>query len=248
MARAFVGTSGWSYPHWGDGVFYPQGLRSGEWLSFYAQHFATVEINSSFYRLPKKAIFESWREKTPSGFCFAVKASRFLTHVKRLNRTEEPLRRLLGSAQDLESKLGPLLFQVPPSLSYEKERLVSFLEALSHQRTEGRFRAALEVRHASWLHSECYELLSAAEVALCFSDWPNVKVEEPVTASFLFVRRHGPQELYASKYPEEQLRREAHRIRYWLDRGKDLYVYFNNDANGWAVEDARALTQALQED
>ena len=247
MARAFVGTSGWSYPHWGGGLFYPQSLRSGDWLSFYAQHFASVEINSSFYRLPKRDVFEAWRKKTPSGFCFAVKASRFLTHVKKLNQAEEPIRRLLGSAQGLESKLGPLLFQLPPSLSYEKERLVSFLHALSHQRAEGLFRAALEVRNATWLRAECYELLSAAEVALCFSDWPDLRVEEPVTASFLFVRRHGPHELYASKYPEEQLRREAHRIRYWLDRGKDVYVYFNNDANGWAVEDARSLAQALRE-
>ena len=226
MTRAFVGTSGWSYPHWGGGLFYPQGLRSGDWLSFYAQHFATVEINSSFYRLPKREVFEAWREKTPAGFCFAVKASRFLTHIKKLDQAEEPIRRLLGSAQGLESKLGPLLFQLSPSLIYEKERLVSFLEALCHPRAEGQFRAVLEVRNATWLRAECYELLSAAEVALCFSDWPDVKVEEPVTASFLFVRRHGPQELYASKYPEEQLRREAHRIRYWLDRGKDVYSLF----------------------
>ena len=247
MARAFVGTSGWSYPHWGGGLFYPQGLRSGDWLSFYAQHFATVEINSSFYRLPKREVFEVWREKTPPEFCFAVKASRFLTHIKKLDQAEEPIRRLLERAQGLESKLGPLLFQLPPSLVYEKERLMSFLKALSHPRAEGQFRAALEVRNATWLCAECYELLSAAEIALCFSDWQDVKVEEPVTASFLFVRRHGPQELYASKYPEEQLRREAHRVRYWLDRGKDVYVYFNNDANGWAVEDARTLIQALRE-
>ena len=247
MATAFVGTSGWSYPHWGDGLFYPKGLRPGSWLSFYAQHFATVEINSSFYRLPKREVFETWREKTPGGFCFAVKASRFLTHVKKLDQAEEPLRRLLGSAQGLGSKLGPLLFQLPPSLSYEKERLVNFLEVLSEQRAGAEFRAALEVRNATWLSAECYELLSAAEVALCFSDWPDLKVEEPVTASFLFIRRHGPEDLYASKYPKEQLQQEARRIRYWRDRGKDVYIYFNNDANAWAVEDARTLAQALRE-
>lgn len=247
MAKAFVGTSGWSYPHWGDGVFYPKGLHSGDWLSFYAQHFTTVEINFSFYRLPKKEIFEGWREKTPSGFCFAVKASRFLTHVRRLAQPEEPLRRLWQNAQGLGSKLGPLLFQLPPSLPYGKERLAHFLRVLSEQRSGVRFRAALEVRNATWLSAECYDLLSAAEVALCFSDWPDLKVEEPVTASFLFIRRHGPEVLYASKYSEEQLRQEVHRIRYWLDRGKDVYIYFNNDANGWAVEDARTLAQLLRD-
>ncbi len=247
MATAFVGTSGWSYPHWGDGVFYPLGLRSGEWLPFYARHFGTVEINSSFYRLPKREVFEAWREKTPSGFCFAVKASRFLTHVKKLDQAEEPLQRLLSNAQGLAEKLGPLLFQLPPSLPYAKERLASFLEVLSYREGPGRIRAALEVRNATWLCSECYDLLAAAEIALCFSDWPGLKVEDPVTAGFLFIRRHGPHELYASKYTEGQLRSEANRTENWVSRGKDVFIYFNNDANAWAVEDARTLNRLLQE-
>jgi len=245
--QSYVGTSGWSYPHWGQGVFYPPGLRPGEWLSFYARHFSTVEINSSFYRLPRKEVFETWRELTPSGFCFALKASRFLTHVKKLTQAEEPVRRLLENAQDLKEKLGPLLFQLPPSLPYAREKLVGFLEVLSHRKGRGRLQAALEPRHATWLCSECHDLLAAAGIALCFSDWPGLKVEEPVTADFLYIRRHGPHELYASKYTDQRLRQEARRIGHWVGRGKDVFVYFNNDANGWAIKDARTLTQLLKE-
>jgi len=247
MARAFIGTSGWSYPHWGDGVFYPTGLRPPLWLSFYAQCFRTVEINFSFYRLPRREVFEAWREKTPSGFLFAVKASRFLTHIKKLVGIEEPLQRLWDSVQGLGEKLGPLLFQLPPSLPYGKERLEGFLKPLSHQLTRGEGRAALEVRNPTWLCPECYDLLARAGIALCLSDWPDLPVEGPLTADFVFVRRHGPGQLYASEYSEAQLRKEAQRARGWLNQGKEVFIYFNNDAQGWAVKNARTLAQMLQE-
>jgi uncharacterized protein YecE (DUF72 family) len=244
--RARVGTSGWSYPHWRDGVFYPQGLPARDWLPFYARHFDTVEVNASFYRLPRREVFEAWHDLTPEGFCFAVKASRYLTHIRRLNGIEEPLKRLRENAQGLGPKLGPLLFQLPPSLPYGRERLAHLLTALQGHPAESGPRAALEVRNPTWLCPECYDLLSDAGVALCFSDWPDLKVEAPATAGFLFLRRHGPQALYASKYPEEQLRQEARRIRGWLDQGKEVFIYFNNDAHGWATEDARTLLNLLE--
>ena len=246
--KVWVGTSGWSYAHWAGGVFYPKGLRPTDWLPFYAQHFGTVEINFSFYRLPRREVFEAWRDKTPPGFCFAVKASRFVTHLKRLIKIEEPLRRLWTNAQGLGEKLGPLLFQLPPFLPYEKERLEDFLEILSREVAQGSCRAALEVRNATWLSAECYNLLSAAGVALCFSDWPDLAVEGPATADFLFIRRHGPQQLYASEYSVEELRREARRVQGWLHEGKEVFIYFNNDARGWAPNNARTLIQMLQEE
>jgi len=247
MGKAWVGTSGWSYPHWAEGVFYPKGLRPSQWLPFYAQHFSTVEINSSFYRLPRREVFEAWREKTPPGFSFAVKASRFLTHVKKLTEIEEPLQRLWANVQGLGEKLGPLLFQLPPSLPYGKERLEGFLRSLSHQTGEGRCRAALEVRNPTWLCSECYDLLSESGVALCLSDWPDLSVSGPITARFLFIRRHGPNQLYASEYSQTQLQKEAQQVGDWLNQGKDVFIYFNNDAFGWAVENARTLADMLQE-
>jgi len=247
MSRAFIGTSGWSYAHWGEGVFYPKGLRPSEWLSFYARSFSTVEINSSFYRLPRREVFEAWREKTPSGFLFAVKASRFLTHIKKLMEVEEPLQRLWANVQGLGEKLGPLLFQLPPSLPYRKEKIEGLLNSLPYQLSHGKGRAVLEVRNSSWLHPECYDLLSAAGVALCLSDWPDLPVEGPLTANFVFVRRHGPGQLYASEYSLSQLQNEAQKVRSWLNQGKAVFIYFNNDARGWAVKNARTLAQMLQE-
>jgi uncharacterized protein YecE (DUF72 family) len=247
MTKAFIGTSGWSYPHWGDGVFYPKELRSSDWLSYYAQHFSTVEINFSFYRLPPGKIFEAWREKTPAHFRFAVKASRFLTHVKKLTEVDEPLRRLWTNARGLDDKLGPLLFQLPPSLPYGQERLEGFLSSLTLLTGESGCRAVLEVRNPTWLCPGCFDSLSQAGVALCLSDWPDLVVEGPLTADFVFLRRHGPGQLYASEYSLAQLEKEAQRIGDWLNQGREVFIYFNNDASGWAVKNARTLAHLLRE-
>lgn len=246
QGRALVGTSGWSYPHWAEGVFYPSGLRPSQWLTYYSRHFCTVEINSSFYRLPPCRVFEGWREQTPSGFLFAVKASRFITHIKRLEQVEEPLQNLWSSVRGLAGKLGPLLFQLPPSLIYSRERLESFLSAWRQQPQGSSFRGVLEVRHPSWLCEQCYLLLSEAGFALCLSDWPELSVEGPSTADFVFVRRHGPGELYSSSYTPIQLESDARRIREWCDQGKEVFIYFNNDAFGWAVKNALTLIQLLR--
>jgi uncharacterized protein YecE (DUF72 family) len=245
QGRAFVGTSGWSYPHWAKGVFYPARLRSSQWLSYYSRHFCTVEVNSSFYRLPSRRVFEEWRGQTPPGFRFSVKASRFITHIKKLEEAEEPLQRMLSSVQGLAAKLGPLLFQLPPSLSYSRERLEAFLATWSKQVKGVCTRGVLEVRHPSWLCDQCYLSLSAAGFALCLSDWPELPVEGPLTTDFVFVRRHGPGALYASAYTPSHLEMDARHIEEWCHQGKEVYIYFNNDAFGWAVRNAQTLIELL---
>jgi uncharacterized protein YecE (DUF72 family) len=188
--RLHLGTSGYVYPHWRR-RFYPAGLPPRDWLPFYARHFATVELNNSFYRLPSKAAFRAWRAQVPDDFVFAVKASRFLTHLKRLKTPAPPLDRLLRRVRPLGPALGPILFQLPAQFHANLPRLAGFLRALERQRLLPGVRAALEVRDASWLVDETYDRLRKANVALCFHDARMQPVIEPVTADFVYVRRHG---------------------------------------------------------
>ncbi|MFN3476188.1 MAG: DUF72 domain-containing protein [Candidatus Methylomirabilales bacterium] len=238
--RAFIGTSGYSYPHW-RGIFYPQGLRTSEWLQYYSWHFQTVELNNPFYRLPTASAFEGWRKGTPPGFVFAVKASRFITHIKRLKDPEVSVGLFLERASGLREKLGPVLFQLPPSWPFNASRLEGLLRYLRRQSIVRRLRAALEVRHKSWLDSKAFTLLEEAGVALCFADWPDLPVEGPVTADFVYLRRHGPASLYSSSYSEEALAEEARKMKGWLKKGLDVYIYYNNDAYGYAIENALRL-------
>lgn len=242
--RCYVGTSGWVYPHW-SGLFYPDDLPQRRWLDYYAQHFGTVELNNPFYRLPAAATFAAWRDAVPAGFVYAVKASRFLTHVRRLRDPAGPLRLLLGRARHLGPTLDPVLFQLPSTFHRDLDRLDRFLAALGRQRLIQRLRAVLEVRHASWLDPEVLARLRRAEVALCLADWPDLPIDDIVTADFVYVRRHGFGRRYGNRYPDRALRADARRIRTWLGAGRDVYVYFNNDELAYAVGDARRLRQLL---
>lgn len=242
--RLFLGTSGYVYPHW-RGRFYPPGLPVRQWLPFYARHFATVELNNPFYRLPARAAFESWRAAVGDDFVFAVKASRYLTHLKRLKSPRAPLDRLLRRVQPLGPTLGPVLFQLPPQLHADIPRLRVFLRTLGRQPHVAGLRAVLEVRHPSWLVAETYDLLGKAGVALCFHDARPQPVVGPITADFVYVRRHGTSGRYRGSYTEAMLRAEARRIRGWLAEGLDTYAYFNNDGGGAAVRDALWLGRLL---
>lgn len=244
-ARAYVGTSGWNYKHWSDGVFYPPGLKQAEWLGFYCQHFDTVEINNTFYHLPARHVFEDWRAATPDEFAFAVKASRFITHMKKLAAPEEHVALFLENASGLGHKLSVVLFQLPPYWKFNKERLEALFKFLSEQTIVPNLRSALEVRHESWNSEECFRVLREYNVSLALADWPGFAADGPVTADFVFLRRHGPGDVYASNYPDEYLRRDADRIRAWLKEGKDVYIYFNNDAYGYAVKNALRLKEFL---
>jgi uncharacterized protein YecE (DUF72 family) len=242
--RLLVGTSGYVYPHW-RGRFYPRGLPARQWLTFYARHFDTVELNNPFYRLPSRAAFQGWRRSVGSDFVFAVKASRYLTHLTRLKAARAPLDRLLRRARPLGPTLGPVLFQLPPNFHADVPRLRAFLGVLSRQRHVAGLRAVLEVRHASWLGAEVIDLLGKAGVALCLHDMRGQAVTGPITADFVYVRRHGTGPRYGGSYPEARLESDAAEIRGWLANGLDVYVYFNNDRGGAAVRNALRFRHIL---
>lgn len=235
MSKLQIGTSGWVYKHWMD-IFYPQHLPSDEQLSFYSQHFSTVEINFSFYRLPERAVFENWREQTPSNFLFAVKGSRYLTHMKKLKDPIEPLSRLMGRASGLQEKLGPILFQFPHTWHINLERLQPFLELLQ---TYPKQQFTVEFRHSSWLVPQVYKLLESANVALCLPVSPKVPLDIRLTTSWTYIRMHSGQ--WNVGYSDEELFIWAERVRSFLTQGIDVYVYFNNDPDGYAIYDAQRL-------
>jgi uncharacterized protein YecE (DUF72 family) len=242
----FIGTSGWNYKGWAGGVFYPSGLKSAAWLDYYAARFNSVEVNNTFYRLPEKRVFTAWHDRTPDHFVFAVKVSRFITHMKKLLDPEQHVSLFLERASGLQKKLGVLLFQLPPTWRFNGGRLEALFEFVEQQRIVPGVRVALEVRHASWLGELCLGTLRRFNVALALADWPTLKVWGPVTADFTFVRRHGPEGLYSSDYSEEHLRRDAHQIREWSTQGRDVYAYYNNDAYGFAVKNALGLKERVE--
>lgn len=236
-----IGTSGWSYEHW-RGLFYPEGLASRKWLEYYSQYFDTVEINSSFYRLPKAETFSNWRKRVGSGFVFSVKASRFITHVKRIKDVEEPVENFIERAVNLKEKLGPVLFQLPPNMKADTGRLRNFSLALPKNN-----RYVFEFRNDTWFMPEVYDILREAGAAVCISSSPVFPVTFEVTAGFVFLRMHGGQVLYGSDYPDEELKYWADKLREWAAGGLDAYVYFNNDANAYAIKNALKLKQLLQD-
>jgi uncharacterized protein YecE (DUF72 family) len=243
MSRAYIGTSGWNYKHWWNGVFYPRQLESAKWLEFFAQHFDTVEINNSFYRLPSEAVFKRWRSQVPEGFTFAVKASRFVTHIKRLKDPEKPLELFFSRTKHLKSRLGPVLFQLPPQFKANVDRLETFLTALRKRSAHRKTRCVVEVRHETWLNPSVFDLLTQHRVALCFADWRDLHITKPVTADFVYVRRHyGP---FDGNYGKRHLDRDVEQIQKWLSKGLDVYVYFNNDANGYAIRNSQYIQERL---
>jgi len=247
-ARCFVGTSGWNYEHWSGGVFYPAGLKRPDWFRHYCRHFRSVEINNSFYRLPEKSVFQKWHDASPDDFTFAVKASRFITHMKKLAQPGDHIPLFLENAAGLGEKLGILLFQLPPYWKFNPDRLSAFSCFIARQNILPGLRSALEIRHRSWYCEPCFELLKEYNISLALTDWPEMPVAGPLTADFVFIRRHGPESLYASEYPASFLKREARQIHVWLAEGKEVFIYFNNDAFGYAVKNALTLREYLEKE
>jgi uncharacterized protein YecE (DUF72 family) len=244
MAHAYVGTSGWNYKHWSNGVFYAKELKPPEWLDYFTRHFDTVEVNNSFYRLPSEEAFRKWRAQVPPHFIFAVKASRFITHIKRLKDPEEPLDLFFARAKHLKDQLGPILFQLPPHFKVDIERLTVFLRALNSHRVAKKQRSVIEVRHATWLVPAVFELLREYRTALCFADWRDTHVTEPVTADFVYVRRHSGQ-AGDGNYGTDELDRDVRQCREWLNGGRDVYIYYNNDWKGYALQNAKYVRDRL---
>ena len=245
--RAFIGTSGYVYPHWRT-RWYPVQLPARAWLQFYAEHFDSVELNNPIYRLPDARVFSAWRQAVPPGFVFAVKASRYLTHMRKLTAPADPLRRLLTRARRLGDTLGPILFQLPGNFGVNLTRLERFLAALGRQRWVPRLRAVLEVRHPSWLEPAVVDRLRDANVALCLADWNECPVTDVVTADFVYVRRHGWGRRYGGLYRERHLVADAADVAAWRGRGLDVYVYYNNDGEGAAIRNALRLRELSRDE
>jgi uncharacterized protein YecE (DUF72 family) len=239
----WIGTSGWSYNHW-DKTFYPDGLPARDHLTFFAREFPTVEINYSYYRLPERRTFEHWRRVAPEGFLFAVKASRYLTHMKKLKDPAEPLARLLTNAGGLADKLGPVLFQFPRQWEVDLERLSAFLEAL--QAHPGH-RYAFEFRHRSWLTDDVYARLRTVNAALCLPIGWGIPLDVQLTADWTYLRFHGGER--GTFFEDDELAPWAERIRCWRDQNVESYSYFNNDTL-WqgrpaAIDNARRLARMV---
>jgi uncharacterized protein YecE (DUF72 family) len=268
MATVRIGISGWRYAGW-RGVFYPRGLAQHRELAYAARELASIEINGTFYSLQRPACFEAWHDETPEGFVFAVKGSRYITHMKRLADVEKPLANFFASGVFLlREKMGPFLWQLPPNFQFDPARLEAFFRLLPRDlesalalarrrdaRLKGRaclridanrpLRHAIEIRHPSFVDRRFYRLLRTHDVGLVVADtagkWPLI---EEVTSDFVYVRLHGDTQLYVSGYSDAALERWAERVRRWGAR-RDVYVYFDNDAKVHAPFDARKLAQKL---
>jgi uncharacterized protein YecE (DUF72 family) len=270
--RTRIGPSGWSYPHW-RGSFFPPELPARRWLAHLAERFDTVEVNGTFYRLQRPACFDAWRAEVGPEFVFAVKASRYVTHRLRLGGGRAPLANFFAQGVlRLGAQLGPILWQLPPQLGFDGERLLAFLKRLPRDlrqaellarrhdtRLRGRaalrapdgherpLRHALEARHPSWFAPPVLELLRRFDVALVSADsagrYP-LSIER--TASFAYARLHGSQRLYGGRYRDDELDRWAALVRRWRDGGDDVYVYFDNDERGFAAADARRLRERVE--
>jgi uncharacterized protein YecE (DUF72 family) len=240
MAEILVGTSGWHYASW-KGPFFPAGLRLKDQLAYYATQFRSTELNGVFYRTPTREAVAVWREQTPGNFVFAWKASKFITHWKRLSeRSDNSLALLEDRLSLLGPKAGPVLFQLPPQFERNDARLASFVKMLGAKR-----RYAFEFRHASWYSARVFRLLADANIALCISDHVDAPAPWKRTADFVYVRGHGPGGRYKGHYSGAQLAAWARSIKQWRGRGHDVYVYFDNDQKSAAPRDAQRLLKAL---
>jgi uncharacterized protein YecE (DUF72 family) len=237
--RFFIGTSGWSYEHW-RGPFYPQDLKSAGWLPFYIEHFKTVEVNNTFYHLPTEKAFEGWKGAAPGDFTYSLKSSRFITHVKRLKDAKEPVELFLDRARILKKNLGPVLFQLPPKWGCNTERLKEFIGFLPKN-----IRFVFEFRDLSWFTEEVFTLLRKKGIALCIYSMPDFTSPLELTAPFTYIRFHGTGTLYGGRYTPEELKEWAKTIKRFTKKGMDVYAYFNNDAFGNAVFNARELREMV---
>jgi uncharacterized protein YecE (DUF72 family) len=241
--KIHVGTSGWSYKHWKE-VFYPQKLASTKWLPFYAGIFSTTEINGSFYRLPSEETVLKWMEQVPKNFLFCPKMNRFLTHMKKLKDPEEPLQRFFSVFAAMKKQLGPVLIQLPAILKFNYDVAEHFYRLLKF--TYSPYEFVMEVRHDTWLSEDSLTLMTKYDIGLVISQSGDVfPYSEMVTAKNIYVRFHGPAELYASSYSDESLKQFAKKFKTWAKKGHEVWAYFNNDIHAHAVRDAQRLIHLL---
>lgn len=242
LSKVWIGTSGWTYDGW-RGSFYPRDVAKRRWLAWYATRFATTEINGSFYRTPSLAAVRRWHDETPEDFLFAWKASKFITHWKRLGETSPKSLRLMNTRlRALGTKLGPILFQLPANFEADAGRLEAFLAMLPSGR-----RHVFEFRHESWYAAKILAMLREHDAALCLSDHHQAPAPWKATAGHVYVRGHGPGGRYKGRYPEKVLISWADHIRRWRRGGREVFVYFDNDQKSAAPKDAERLLSLLGE-
>jgi len=238
----YVGTSGYSYQHW-KSRFYPPQFPASKWLQFYSQHFNIVELNITFYRLPAKKAFQSWYLKTAKNFKFVIKGSRFITHIKRLKECRGPLRLFFNRAEALKEKLACVLWQLPPSLKCDLERLDKFIKILKNRYSS--CRHSFEFREKSWFNPQTYNILNKNDINLCIADAPNFRTPVELTSSFIYLRFHGGKILYGSQYSDKELKNWAQNAKKWLKKKPLLFAFFNNDAYAFAVKNALKFKELL---
>jgi uncharacterized protein YecE (DUF72 family) len=242
--KVHIGTSGWSYKEW-KGTFYPNELKATDWLEHYSKTFDTTEINSSFYRLPKAETVLNWVEKVPDTFTFCPKISRYLTHIKRLKEPEEPLERFFNLFAPIKEKLGPVLIQLPASVKFDYD-IVGYFFGLLKKQYKG-YAFALEARHDTWMENDALDLMASYDIAWVISQsGVGFPYSEMVTSGDIYVRFHGPKELYGSSYTDSQLKDFADKFKAWLKEGHTIWAYFNNTMNGIAIENALKLEELLK--
>lgn len=243
---AWIGTSGWNYKHWRNTV-YPAGLRQADWLSYLStEWFNTVEINTSFYRIPTDSSVKAWDRTAPEDFRFAVKLWRGITHYRKLNNCREFLERFFGVMDHFSPRhRGPVLIQLPSNQGIDLPKLDSFLS--DFKAVAGRrWSAVMEFRNPAWLTGDTYSLLDQRRIALCLHDMRGSAVDRPNAAPLVYIRRHGPTEQrYHGSYTREQIEQDARRISAWVNEGREVFVYYNNDVGGHAVHNARELRSIL---
>jgi uncharacterized protein YecE (DUF72 family) len=239
--KIHIGTSGWSYKAW-KGIYYPEKMKATDWLLHYAKDFNITEINASFYRLPKRETVENWVEKVPKGFMFCPKMSRYLTHMKKLRDPEEPLQRFFEVFEPMQKYMGPVLIQLPAMVKFNYDVTEHLFKLLKKEYRKYSF--ALEVRDDSWMNDDALDLLARYDIAFVISQsGVGFPYSEMVTAKNIYVRFHGPEQLYASKYSDEMLEEFAKKFKKWQKEGHDVWAFFNNDWYAYAVENGKRLLE-----
>ena len=239
-----IGTSGWSYKHW-KAAFYPEDMKPTDYLLFYTEHFDITEINASFYRLPLKSTVENWVKKVPKRFRFCPKINRYITHIKRLKDPEETVARFFDVFEPMKEKMGPVLVQLPPSLKFDYDVAEHFYTTL--KKNFKAYSFAMEVRHETWMTEESFTLMSKYDMAFVISQsGEKFPYAETVTAKNIYVRFHGPKELYASSYSDEMLKGFAKKFQRWINEGHYIWAFFNNDVGLHAIHNAKTLKAIME--
>jgi uncharacterized protein YecE (DUF72 family) len=233
-----IGTSGWSYEHWKK-IFYPDEIKSKDWLGYYSDSFLTVEVNTTFYHVPRETTVKNWYKVVSKNFIFSIKINRYITHRKKLKDCKESLEIFYKSIQKLKNKIGPILIQLPPSFSINPERLQDFIGYLNKK-----YLYTIEFRHDSWFEDEIYNILKKNNIALCITDLNGKQTPELITADFTYIRLHGPHRAYKGSYGLAKLKKWKAKFEDW-SKTISIYCYFDNDEKAYAIKDALSLKKLL---